>query len=120
MKTYPQTLYRINLRTPIVGTPDFKKYAEVLARDVRNDVEGFSDHDTGQSVIDPQKMYNTLNMPPEKRRIEDKADWDTLRTEIMKEYFASEEYKTFLLHMEQHNTIFADVMKEYHRMWIEG
>lgn len=96
MKKHPQGTYRLNLWTPIVGTEDFLNNSSVLEKDIRKDPGHFKEHDTMHSVIDPQKMYDKLNIPKEKRWVKSPEDWIVLRNEIIKEYLESKEHEEFL------------------------
>lgn len=96
MKKHPQGIYRLNLWTPIIGTEDFKSYGSVLEKDIRKDVSSFKEHDTMHSVVDPQKMYEKLSIPEEKRWVKTSEDWIVLRNEIVKEYLESKEHDEFL------------------------
>lgn len=96
MKKHPQGIYRLNLWTPIVGTEDFKNYSSVLEKDIRKDPGSFREHDTMHSVVNPQKMYDKLNIPKEKRWVKTSQDWIILRNEIIKEYLESKEHEKFL------------------------
>ncbi len=96
MKQNPQALYRINSWTPIVGTEDFDDYSSVLHRNVREDVGAFREHDTMHGVIDPQKMYDKLEISEDKQWIKTTQDLVDLRNEIIREYLESEEHQVFL------------------------
>jgi len=100
MKSNPQALYRINILTPVVGTPDFKEYGfmNIEGQDPRQDISQFKKHDTMHGTIDPKKMYASLKVPvpEEKRWVKNPEDWEKLRDEIMKEYLESPEHQKFL------------------------
>lgn len=100
MKQHPQGLFRVNVFTPIVGTPDFKKYGflNVEGKDPHADLSEFKKHDTMHGVVDPEKMYATLAtaVPEEKRWVKKPEDWESLRDEIMEEYLESPEHTAFL------------------------
>ncbi|MFA6424162.1 MAG: cobalamin-dependent protein [Candidatus Magasanikbacteria bacterium] len=98
MKKNPQTNYRINIWTPIVGTIDFGMYSNMFEKEknARENPKLFRKHDTMHSVMDPAKMYKTLGVPLEKQWLKNSEDWAKLRDEIMREYLTSSEHKTYL------------------------
>ncbi len=119
MKKNPQSVYRFNIRTPIIWTDDFKENSELLEKDIREDIWAFKEHDTWHSVIDPKKMYDKLNIAEDKRWVKDKNDRDILRTEIMKEYFESKEFKLYLNFLEEkEDKLYYNITKKHKDMWI--
>jgi hypothetical protein len=65
-------------------------------RDVRKDPSHFKEYDTMHSVIDPAKMYKSLDVPTEKQWLTNSNDWLKLRDEIIYEYLTSSEHNEFL------------------------
>lgn len=96
MKEHPQAVYRMNIWTPMVGTENFREFNDVLAKDIRGDVKSFRDFDTMQSVVDPEKIQNKLNVPEQDRWVKEPQEWARLRGEIMAEYLHSPEHAAFL------------------------
>lgn len=129
MKKHPQGLFRINVFTPIVGTPDFKKYGSMYAdgKDPRDDVSQFKKHDTMHGVIDPEKMYVSLpqDVSQEKRWVKKPEDWESLRDEIMEEYLNSPEHNAFLENLKNKESLgrkglLYGIAKDFQKLTIEG
>ena len=96
MKEHPQAIYRIGLWTPIIGTKDFEEYKFALKEDVRENIDALKEHDTMHYVVDPLKIYDHLNVSPEKRYIQEANEWESLRNDVVKEYYESEEHREYL------------------------
>jgi len=96
MKKNPQAIYRINYFTPTVGTSDFDLYVDCFDTNPRENTEIFKCFDTMHPLLNPQKMYDKLNVPIEKRWLSQASDWVDLQQEIMLEYLKSNEHTVFL------------------------
>lgn len=96
MKKHPQAIYRINHYTPIFGTSDFKKYEAFLDENPRMNIETIANFDTLHPLLNPKKMYDSLNVTNDIRWVIKSSDWSVLQKEIILEYMQSKEHQTFL------------------------
>lgn len=95
MRKHPQALYRMNPWTLVYGTENYQKYTDTLSINPSDPAElKLLDH--LHSVIDPEKMYEHLKIPPEKRWVKDREAWFVLMEDVMEACLASTEYREYV------------------------
>ncbi|MEI6554611.1 MAG: hypothetical protein WCL70_03400 [Paludibacter sp.] len=119
MKKHPQAIYRINHFTPIFGTSDFKKYESLLEVNPRDNTDRLTDFDTLHPLLNPIKMYESLNIVDNKRWLRNASDWSQLQKEIITEYISSEEHQKFMLTLKE-NKILYKIAESYSKLVLNG